>query len=93
MTVDAAQIQAISAKLDELLKRSGPPKRFLTVRSAAVYSDLSDDSIRRMFESGLLTAYRPVRGRVLVDRLQLDQVILSSTARPRRGCGLSRQNE
>ncbi|HUT91325.1 MAG TPA: hypothetical protein VMY37_17630 [Thermoguttaceae bacterium] len=82
----------IDRKLDAILERlASPPQRWLTVRSAAVYSDLSEDSIRRLIESDKLSVYRPVRGRMLIDRLELDQVILGSTTRPRKGRGMTRQ--
>ena len=45
-------------------------------------------SIRRMLASGKLQAFRPVRGRVLIDREQLDSVITASTSTPRRRRGI-----
>jgi excisionase family DNA binding protein len=51
--------------------------RFLAVTAAATYSGLSEETIRRWLRSGRLTAYRPNR-RVLVDREQLDRLILAS---------------
>ena len=79
----------ISRKLDAILDRlASPPQRFLTVRSAASYADLSEDSIRRLIESGRLSVYRPVKGRLLVDRLELDNLILASTGHPRNGRGM-----
>lgn len=52
--------------------------RFLSIDQAARHAGLSPKSIRRMLAAGKLTAYRPVKGRVLIDRLQLDQAILAS---------------
>lgn len=89
--VGPAQIEALHAKLDRLLERTAQPQRFLSIRSAAAYSDLSTDSIRRLLERGDLTAHRPVKGRVLLDRLELDRVILGSTTRPVNGRGRRRQ--
>lgn len=77
-------------RLDRLLERIESPKRFLSVSSAARYCDLSEDSIRRIIERGDLTALRPVRGRVLIDRVELDAYMLSSTRQPRNGRGRRR---
>lgn len=65
----------------------GAPQRYLTIKSAARYADLSEESVRRMISAGKLTAYRPVRGRVLIDRHELDSAIRSSTKAPRSGRG------
>jgi len=89
VTLDPAKFNALDRKLDTLLARLAPPQRFLGVDSAASYADLSPDSIRRMVERGDLTGLRPVRGRVLIDRLELDQVILAATNRPCNGRGMS----
>jgi len=82
------RLDAIAARLDALVEGGalGPP-RFLTIGSAARHVDLSADSIRRLIEGGRLRAYRPVRGRVVVDRQELQDLILSSTTRPRNGRG------
>jgi len=72
---------------------ASPPQRFMTLRTASGYSDLSVDSLRRLVESGKLTAHRPVRGRVLLDRMELDQVILGSTTHPRTGRGMVRPRQ
>jgi excisionase family DNA binding protein len=63
-------------------------RRFFTVAQAATYTALSEDSIRAMLAGGKLTALRPVRGRILIDRRQLDAVVLSSTGRLRTGRGI-----
>jgi len=70
-----------------------PPARFLSVKAAAMYTELSEDSIRRMLERGALTAFRPVKGKILIDRQQLDSTILGSSSRPRSGRGLHRRAE
>ncbi len=62
-------------------------RKYLTVAHAAVYADLSEDSIRSMLASGRLRGFRPVSGRVLIDRRELDSVIQSSTKNPRKGRG------
>jgi len=79
----------IADRLDALLQRiDQPPQRFLTVGQAATYSGLSAESIRRLLAAGKLSPLRPVAGRVLIDRQQLDSLILSSgNYRPRIGRG------
>ena len=78
----------ITDRLDEILRRlDTPDRRWLGVASAATYCDLSSGSIRRLIASGKLTARRPVKGKVLVDRRELDGLILESTAMPRNGRG------
>jgi excisionase family DNA binding protein len=62
--------------------------RYLSVADAAVYTSLSTDTIRSLLASGKLTGLRPVGGRVLVDRRELDSLLQSSTKRPRRGRGV-----
>jgi len=79
--------EAILAKLDELLQRPVHQPRFLSIKQAGEYSSLSDDSLRRLIERGDLTACRPVKGKILLDRQELDRLILGSTAIPRRGRG------
>jgi excisionase family DNA binding protein len=63
-------------------------KRYLSVAEAAAYSSLSPDSVRTLLTSGKLTALRPVPGRVLIDRRQLDSLILGSTRTPRQRRGV-----
>ncbi len=58
--------------------------RWLTIESAARYSDLSPESLRRLIAAGKLTAHRPRKGRILIDRRQLDQYIESTTDARRR---------
>jgi hypothetical protein len=64
------------------------PPRYLTVKRAANHCDLSESSIRRELSKGKLTALRPVKGRVLIDRLELENLIRSSDFRPRTGRGI-----
>ena len=84
ISIDQKQLSFV---LNVALSESG--RRFMTVASAAVYSDLSRESIRRMLAAKDLTAHRPRRGRLLIDKRQLDALILSSTSRPRKGRGLA----
>lgn len=66
--------------------------RFFTVSGGAAYSSLSESSIRREIAAGRLTAYRPRPGRILIDRRELDALILSANFRPRSGRGFRRRN-
>ena len=56
------------------------PPRFFTVAGAAQWTGLSADSIRAMIDSHKVAAFRPVRGRILVGRLELERAILDSAA-------------
>jgi excisionase family DNA binding protein len=49
--------------------------RWLDYRRAAKYSALSAATLRRMVEGGKLRAYRPHGRRVVLDRVELDEVI------------------
>jgi excisionase family DNA binding protein len=89
--VGAELAEVILRRLDQLAERSQQPRRFMTIKTAAEYADLSEDTIRRLLERGDLTAHRPVAGRVLVDREALDRLILGSTRRPRAGRGIRRE--
>jgi excisionase family DNA binding protein len=55
--------------------------RFISLADAEPYCGLSTETLRRLIRAGRLRAYKPVAGRVLLDRLQLEEVILAS-ARP-----------
>lgn len=81
----------LAAMLGLLLERTAAgERRFFSVADAAVYASLSEESIRRLLSAGKLTALRPVKGKISIDRQELDAFILSSTARPRIGRGLSK---
>ena len=91
-TADARDpLAAILDRLDQLQAELAKPlPRFLAVAAAAVYASLSEDVIRSLYARGDLTALRPVKGRVLIDRLELDGLILGSTDRPQNGRGIRR---
>jgi excisionase family DNA binding protein len=63
-------------------------RRYIGVAEASEYTALSSDAIRGLLAGNKLTAYRPIPGRVLIDRRELDALIAGSTSRPRRGRGL-----
>jgi excisionase family DNA binding protein len=81
-----ADIQANLAKLLAIADR--PKQRFFSIDHAAGYAGLSTKTIRRLLSSGKLRALRPVKGRILIDRDELDALVLSSDQRPRRGRGI-----
>lgn len=83
---DSAELVAVPlADLQALIAKA--MTRWLSVADAAVYSSLSEESIRRLMAANKLTAHRPVRGKIVIDRLELDAFILGSTAEPRKGRG------
>jgi excisionase family DNA binding protein len=94
MTVEVvnSDLASIEAKLDLLLQRTNGcfNSRFMTVIRAAEYANLSEESVRRLLASGKLTALRPIRGRILIDRNQLESLVLTATATPRTGRGKSK---
>jgi excisionase family DNA binding protein len=82
---------AVAHKLaDQLADRLAAmlARRFLSVSDAAQYAGVSADSIRSLISSGKLTALRPVPGRIVIDRREIDSLLASSTKRPRRGRGV-----
>src|SRR5689334_20804727 len=81
-----ALAEAVAAKLAERLAALGQ-QRYMSVAHAAAYSDLSTDTIRSLIATGRLTGLRPVPGRVLIDRRELDSLLASSTRTPRTGRG------
>jgi excisionase family DNA binding protein len=84
-------LEALAERVAEHLAErltSQAQRRYLTVAHAAEYSDLSTDSIRSLISAGKLTALRPVPGRIVIDRRELDALLASSTRRPRRGRGV-----
>lgn len=79
---------SLHEKIQSLIVSADRPlKRYLTVANAAVYCDLSEESIRRLVSTRKLTAHRPVRGRVLIDRHELDSLIRCSVANQKGGRG------
>ena len=81
-------LEDISDKIDVLLRQQAEPwPRWMSIRKAAEYTSLSDVSVRRLLSAGKLTAHRPCKGKVLVDRHQLDALVVSATATPRMGRG------
>jgi excisionase family DNA binding protein len=88
-TTNASAEAIAEAVVIKLVERLGElaQQRYLTVAHAARYADLSSDTIRSLISSGRLTGLRPVRGRVLIDRRELDALLASCTRAPRTGRG------
>ena len=86
----------LSALLDllqsEVAKAPLSSKGFLNLQHAAEYCDLSEESLRRLCNSRKLTALRPVKGRILIDRKELDAYIRSCDQTPRTGRGRHRDS-
>lgn len=80
-TIDEA-IAAIGDAVNRLLDRvdAAPAQwgRFLTLSDAERYCGVSTKTLRRMIAAGKLVALHPVKGRVVVDRLNLDSAILET---------------
>jgi hypothetical protein len=85
LDVDALA-EAVVARVAERLAGLAA-KRYLSVAETAIYTSLSADAIRGLLSSGKLTGLRPVAGRIIIDKRELDALILSSTRRPSRGRG------
>lgn len=63
--------------------------RWLSVEGAAEYCSICDKSVRNLIAAGKLTPSRAVRGKLLIDRQQLDAVLLAECGkRLRKGRGI-----
>lgn len=89
MAIDLeAWAEGVSAQLDRLTEAPRLTPEWLGVSDAAIYSGLSEETLRKLGASGKIVLRRPVRGRVLINRRELDNYIRSSTAQPRTGRGI-----
>ncbi|MCH8923072.1 MAG: helix-turn-helix domain-containing protein [Planctomycetes bacterium] len=90
-SADNVTMSDLLQRLDELaVAIAAPPlptQRWLSVASAAEYADLSQESVRRLLAAGKLVARRPLKGKILIDRIEFDALIAGSTATPRTGRG------
>lgn len=78
------RLDGIEAILCDLVERLGrPAQRWLGVAAAAEYAGLCAASIRELVARGVLTAHRPMSGRVLIDRHEIDAVFAGATRTPR----------
>jgi hypothetical protein len=86
-------VAAIGDAVGRLLERvdAAPAQwgRFLKLDDAERYSGVSIKTLRRMIAAGKLVPLHPVKGRVVVDRLNLDAAILETAMkRFRNGRGV-----
>jgi excisionase family DNA binding protein len=72
-------VRELTARLD-----AGLWPRWLSVEAAARYCSLGQKSVRNLIANGKLTPSRAVRGRVLIDRMQLDSVLAAECGRTLR---------
>lgn len=89
---DDPTLADVIERLDAIAERlEAGPTRYLSIIAAATYADVSDDTIRRALSRGDLTTLRPARGRVVIDRLEIDSWLRGTAGRQlRRGRGLGR---
>ncbi len=82
-----AQVDALTDAVAALVARHEAQRwpRWLSIDLAAQYTSLSGKSIRRLIDGGQLSPSRAVRGKVLIDRQQLDAVLVASCGRQLRG--------
>lgn len=82
------KLDAINHSLAALLERTTDTPtwgRWLDLETAERYCRLSIRTLRRLISSGDLTPHRAVAGKVLIDRLALDALILARAwSKPRR---------
>lgn len=73
-------LETIAQRLDLVLARldAAPPKRWLTIGEAVAVSGVSEEGLRRLIRQGRLRLHRPTPRRVVIDREELDRVILES---------------
>ena len=85
IAADASPQVVESSSADDSL----PPgqRRFLSLKLAASYVDLSVKTLRNFIAAGKLTPRRPCKGKILLDRIELESLVSGSTATPRKGRG------
>lgn len=79
------RIEQLLAQLGDQVAVGTP--RWLGVSAAATYAGLGEKTIRQLLSCGKLTAHRPVRGRIVIDRHELDGLITNATNDIRGGRG------
>lgn len=77
---------SVESALSKILYK--PERGFLSLKNGALYSDLSEKTLRRFISAGRLKAYRPARGKVLVKKKELEALIEQSTKPLRKGRGI-----
>jgi excisionase family DNA binding protein len=85
------ELEAILDRLERIeVLLSAQTRRWLSIDEAADYAGLSSKTVRRMIRAGQLSAHRPARGKILIDREELDAVIRQSKGAIRGGRGMCR---
>lgn len=85
----AISVDEVAERLEQRLSKliTSPYPEWMTVSSFAKYADISEESVRKLINTGCLTAHRPLKGRILINRREGDNLIRSSTSAPRKGRG------
>lgn len=77
ITAELRALRDTVGRLVETIDR--PPVRWLTIADAAKYAGICPRSLRGLIAMGKLRQHKPVPGRCVVDRLELDRYIASTT--------------
>lgn len=88
-----SEVAELTAAVRDLIDRIDRREwaRWLSVEGAAEYCSLSSKSVRNLIAGGKLTPSRAVRGKILIDRRQLDAVLLAECGKQlRTGRGIRR---
>jgi len=83
-------VSRIERRLDDAVSACRITPHWLTIADAAVYSGMSEKSIRKLLDKGEIIGRRPVPGRILIDRNELDNMIRGSVNSPKVGRGRRR---
>ncbi len=87
---DVAELAAAVRDLMQRIESQREPG-WLSVDAAARYCSLSPKSIRNLISAGRIVPSRAVRGKVLIDRQQLDAALIEGCGtRLRKGRGIRR---
>lgn len=73
-----AILNRIESQLASLATSSKVQPEWMSPADAAIYSGLSIDSIRRLIYAGKVSGRRPVAGRLVINRRELDDYVRSS---------------
>lgn len=82
-------VDDVADRLEQRLSAliASPYPEWMSVATFAKYADMSEESARKLISTGDLTAYRPLKGKILINRREADNVIRSRTSTPRVGRG------
>jgi hypothetical protein len=79
-------VRELAVDLRSLIERMESQQwpRWLSVSQAARYASLGEKSIRNLIAAAVIVPSRTVRGKLLIDRMQLDAALLSGCGRELR---------